>query len=137
MHSIIPDQPACVAGRRALDLGVRVRTDGQRPVVQIDGEIDAYDCAQLITAMTRVSPSGWRLLTVDMTGIEALDLGALGVLGAAVGRAQGTAGAVALVGACDEIRDAVRVAGLTELLPTYATVADAIAGLDDSAQAHG
>lgn len=112
------------------NLDVQVHTQGEHSIVEIDGDIDVYTCAQLLEALQAVSAGGCHLLAIDMTDVSFMDSSGLGILAGAVKRAAAGGGSVVLVGVCDHIMNTLRITGMTKVLPVFSTLDEAIARID-------
>ena len=63
-----------------MDLSLSTRTEGDRTVVTVGGEIDVYTAPKLREQLIDLVSSGNYHLVVDMEGVDFLDSTGLGVL---------------------------------------------------------
>jgi anti-sigma B factor antagonist len=117
-------------GRRTegttVDLSLATRTQGDRTVVAVTGEIDVYTAPKLREQIVALVDEGQYHLVIDMSGVEFLDSTGLGVLVGGLKRVRAHDGSLALV--CDEERilKIFRITGLTKVFPIFPTVDEAV-----------
>jgi anti-sigma B factor antagonist len=117
-------------GRRTegttVDLSLATRTQGDRTVVAVTGEIDVYTAPKLREQIVALVDEGQYNLVIDMSGVEFLDSTGLGVLVGGLKRVRAHDGSLALV--CDEERilKIFRITGLTKVFPIFPTVDEAV-----------
>jgi anti-sigma B factor antagonist len=111
-----------------VDLSLATRTQGDRTVVSVTGEIDVYTAPKLREQIVALVDEGQYHLVVDMSGVEFLDSTGLGVLVGGLKRVRAHDGSLSLV--CDEERilKIFRITGLTKVFPIHATVDEAVGG---------
>jgi anti-sigma B factor antagonist len=109
-----------------VDLSLATRTEGDRTVVSVTGEIDVYTAPKLREQIVSLVDEGQYHLIIDMSGVEFLDSTGLGVLVGGLKRVRAHDGSLSLV--CDEERilKIFRITGLTKVFPIHATVAEAV-----------
>jgi anti-anti-sigma factor len=112
--------------RRRRD-GISTSVDGVTGFVELHGEVDITDVAQIERAVSGLIDHPVERIVVDFTDTDFADSKAIEALMRA-GRAAGLAGlAVAAAGAHDAVARAIEVCGLEHAMPLYATRADALA----------
>ncbi|MGH3276088.1 MAG: STAS domain-containing protein, partial [Streptosporangiaceae bacterium] len=99
-----------------MELRVTTRSQGDRAVMSVAGEIDLYTAPRLhsalMTALSAGSPAAPLLLVVDMTGVEFCDSTGMNVLLAARRQAQEAGGDLQLAALRAPIRKVLQVTGL-------------------------
>ena len=110
-----------------MDLSLSTRTEGDRTVVVVGGEIDVYTAPKLREQLIDLVSSGQYHLVVDMEGVEFLDSTGLGVLVGGLKRVRSHDGSLHLVCQREKILKVFRITGLTKVFPIHDSVADAIA----------
>ena len=97
-----------------MDLSLSTRTEGDRTVVEVGGEIDVYTAPRLREQLVDLVADGKYHLVVDMERVDFLDSTGLGVL----------------VGAQERILKIFRITGLTKVFPIHDSVEDAVAATE-------
>ena len=113
-----------------MDLSLTTRTEGDRTVVQVGGEIDVYTAPKLREQLVDLVNAGQYHLIVDMENVEFLDSTGLGVLVGGLKRVRAHDGALRLVCTQERILKIFRITGLTKVFPIHDSVEDAIAATD-------
>jgi anti-sigma B factor antagonist len=109
-----------------VDLSLATRTQGDRTVVAVTGEIDVYTAPKLREQIVALVDEGQYRLVVDMSGVEFLDSTGLGVLVGGLKRVRAHDGSLALVCTEERILKIFRITGLTKVFPIYSTVDEAV-----------
>jgi anti-sigma B factor antagonist len=110
-----------------VDLSLSTRTEGNKTIVTVAGEIDVYTAPKLREALIDLVSSGNYHLVVDMEGVEFLDSTGLGVLVGGLKRVRAHDGSLRLVCTEERILKIFRITGLTKVFPIHATVEEAVA----------
>lgn len=110
-----------------MDLSVSSRTEGERSVVCVVGEVDVYTAPQLRDRLSDLVASGEHHLVVDLSGVDFLDSTGLGVLVGGLNRVRGHGGSLALVCNTERILKVFRITGLTGLFPIHPELRTALA----------
>ena len=113
-----------------MDLSLSTRTEGDRTVVEVGGEIDVYTAPEAARAARRPGRDGQYHLVVDMEGVDFLDSTGLGVLVGGLKRVRAHDGSLRLVCTQERILKIFRITGLTKVFPIHDSVEDAIAATD-------
>jgi anti-sigma B factor antagonist len=113
-----------------VDLSLTTRTEGDRTIVQVGGEIDVYTAPKLREQLVDLVNAGQYHLVVDMENVEFLDSTGLGVLVGGLKRVRAHEGSLRLVCTQERILKIFRITGLTKVFPIHDTVADAVAASD-------
>ena len=113
-----------------MDLSLTTRTEGDRTIVQVGGEIDVYTAPKLREQLVDLVNAGQYHLVVDMENVEFLDSTGLGVLVGGLKRVRAHEGSLRLVCTQERILKIFRITGLTKVFPIHDTVADAVAASD-------
>jgi len=105
-----------------VDLSLSTRTEGDRTVVVVGGEIDVYTAPKLREQLIDLVSSGQYHLVVDMEGVEFLDSTGLGVLVGALKRVRAHEGSLLLVCTQERLLKIFRITGLAKVFPIYDSV---------------
>ncbi len=109
-----------------MDLSLVTRTEGDRTVVEVGGEIDVYTAPQLRERVVELVDAGQVDLVLDLTGVDFLDSTGLGVLVGALNRVRAQDGSLALVLTQERILKIFEITGLRKVFPIHATVEEAV-----------
>jgi anti-sigma B factor antagonist len=110
-----------------VDLSLTTRTEGDKTVVAVGGEIDVYTAPKLREQIVQLVDDGRYHLVVDMEQVEFLDSTGLGVLVGGLKRVRAHDGSLQLVCTQERILKIFRITGLTKVFPIHASVTDAVA----------
>jgi anti-sigma B factor antagonist len=113
-----------------VDLSLASRTEGDKTVVSVGGEIDVYTAPKLREQIVALVEEGRYHLVVDMEEVEFLDSTGLGVLVGGLKRVRAHDGSLRLVCTQERILKIFRITGLTKVFPIHGTVAEAVAATD-------
>ena len=113
-----------------MDQSLEDRTEGDRTVLVVGGEIDVYTAPKLREKLIDLVGAGNHHLVVDMENVEFLDSTGLGVLVGGLKRVRAHDGSLRLVCTQERILKIFRITGLTKVFPIHDTVADAVAATD-------
>ena len=116
--------------RIQVDLSLTTRTEGDRTIVSVGGEIDVYTAPKLREQLVDLVNAGQYHLVVDMEDVEFLDSTGLGVLVGGLKRVRAHDGSLRLVCTQERILKIFRITGLTKVFPIHDSVADAVAATD-------
>jgi len=108
------------------DLRILVRNENVPPVIELDGELDAYTCGQLRDAMTAVIQDDSPTVIITMLKVQYMDSSGLGTLVAGLKRASERDGRVAVVCTNPQIRKVFEITGLVRVFPLYDSVEEAV-----------
>ena len=114
-----------------MDLSLSTRTEGDRTIIDLGGEVDVYTAPKLREQIVQLVQDGHYHLVVDMEHVEFLDSTGLGVLVGGLKRVRAHDGSLELVCTQDRILKIFRITGLTKVFPIHASVADAVATSGD------
>lgn len=121
---------ASEAPAKAVSLGISTWVDRGAAVAELAGELDFYatrELGALLANVQHVAPRPGLLLILDR--LMFIDSGGLGAVITARKRAEMRGGGIALVGVPEHFAKIVRVCGLSDYLPSFATVEEAWAHL--------
>jgi len=113
-----------------VDLSLSTRSEGDRTVVAVGGEIDVYTAPKLREHLIDLVSGGAHHIIVDMERVDFLDSTGLGVLVGALKRVRSEDGSLDLVCTQDRILKIFRITGLTKVFPIHASVDEALAAAD-------
>jgi anti-sigma B factor antagonist len=111
----------------SVDLSLSTRTEGERTVVEVGGEIDVYTAPKLREQLVDLVADGKYHLIVDMQNVDFLDSTGLGVLVGGLKRVRAHDGSLRLVCSQERILKIFRITGLTKVFPIHDTVDEALA----------
>jgi anti-sigma B factor antagonist len=114
------------------DLSVAIRSEGDRTVVAVSGEIDVYTAPKLREHLIDLVAGGQYQLIVDLEAVDFLDSTGLGVLVGGLKRVRSHDGSLHLVCSQDRILKIFRITGLTKVFPIHASIDEALAAGSDS-----
>ena len=109
-----------------MDLSLASRTEGDKTVVSVGGEIDVYTAPKLREQIVQLVDDGQYHLVIDMEDVEFLDSTGLGVLVGGLKRVRAHDGSLRLVCTQERILKIFRITGLTKVFPIHASVAEAV-----------
>lgn len=113
-----------------MDLSLVTRTEGDRTVVEVAGEIDVYTAPQLRERVVELVDAGQVDLVLDLGNVEFLDSTGLGVLVGALNRVRAHDGSLALVLTQERILKIFEITGLRKVFPIHPSVAEAVGSAD-------
>src|SRR3954451_6969864 len=128
-HSMPPISNRTTAGG-LVDLSLSTRTEGDRTIVEVGGEIDVYTAPRLREQLVDLVADGKYHLVVDMERVDFLDSTGLGVLVGGLKRVRAHDGSLRLVCTQERILKIFRITGLTKVFPIRDFVEDALAATD-------
>jgi anti-sigma B factor antagonist len=114
-----------------VDLSLSTRTEGDRTVVTVGGEIDVYTAPKLREQLIDLVSSGNYDLVVDMENVDFLDSTGLGVLVGALKRLRAAGGTFGLVCSKEPLLKIFRITALDQVFPIYPSVEAATSTTDD------
>jgi len=109
-----------------VDLSLASRTEGDKTVVSVGGEIDVYTAPKLREQIVQLVEDGQYHLVIDMEDVEFLDSTGLGVLVGGLKRVRAHDGSLRLVCTQERILKIFRITGLTKVFPIHSTVTEAV-----------
>ncbi len=109
-----------------MDLSLSTRTEGDRTIVEVGGEIDVYTAPRLREQLVDMVSEGKYHLIVDMEKVEFLDSTGLGVLVGGLKRVRAHDGSLSLVCTQERILKIFRITGLTKVFRIYDDVGEAL-----------
>ncbi|MFC0627629.1 STAS domain-containing protein [Kribbella deserti] len=109
-----------------MDLSLTTRTEGERTVVEVGGEIDVYTAPKLRETLVSLVDAGNHHLVLDLEKVEFLDSTGLGVLVGGLKRVRTNDGSLALVCTQERLLKIFRITGLDKVFDIHPDVASAI-----------
>jgi anti-sigma B factor antagonist len=113
-----------------VDLSLSTRSEGDRTVVEVGGEIDVYTAPRLREQLVDLVADGKYHLIVDMERVDFLDSTGLGVLVGGLKRVRAHDGSLRLVCTQERILKIFRITGLTKVFPIHSSVDEAVNATD-------
>jgi anti-sigma B factor antagonist len=114
----------------SVDLSLSTRTEGDRTIVEVGGEIDVYTAPRLREQLVDLVADGKYHLVVDMEKVDFLDSTGLGVLVGGLKRVRAHDGSLRLVCTQERILKIFRITGLTKVFPIHDSVEDALSATE-------
>ena len=111
-----------------MDLSLSTRTEGDRTVVVVGGEIDVYTAPKLREQLIDLVSAGQYHLVVDMEGVEFLDSTGLGVLVGGLKKVRAHDGSLQLICNQDRLLKIFRITGLAKVFVIHESADAALAG---------
>ena len=109
-----------------MDLSLTTRTQGERTVVEVGGEIDVYTAPKLRETLISLVDAGQYHLVVDMEKVDFLDSTGLGVLVGGLKRVRTHDGSLSLVCTRERLLKILRITGLTKVFDIHPDVESAL-----------
>jgi anti-sigma B factor antagonist len=109
-----------------VDLSLSTRSEGDRTIVEVGGEIDVYTAPRLREQLVDLVADGKYHLVVDMERVDFLDSTGLGVLVGGLKRVRAHDGSLRLVCTQERILKIFRITGLTKVFPIHSSVDEAV-----------
>ena len=109
-----------------MDLSLSTRTEGDRTIVEVGGEIDVYTAPRLREQLVDLVADGKYHLVVDMERVDFLDSTGLGVLVGGLKRVRAHDGSLRLVCTQERILKIFRITGLINIFPFHSSVDGAV-----------
>jgi anti-sigma B factor antagonist len=129
-----PDLPTVGSTSQAhgglVDLSLSTRSEGDRTVVEVGGEIDVYTAPRLREQLVDLVADGKYHLIVDMERVDFLDSTGLGVLVGGLKRVRAHDGSLRLVCTQERILKIFRITGLTKVFPIHSSVEEAVSATE-------
>ena len=113
-----------------MDLSLSTRSEGDRTVVEVGGEIDVYTAPRLREQLVVLVADGKYHLIVDMERVDFLDSTGLGVLVGGLKRVRAHDGSLDLVCTQERILKIFRITGLTKVFPIHSSVEEAVSATE-------
>ena len=97
-------------------------------IVTVDGEIDIQSAPELTARLQELDAQGAQHVIVELSGVTFLDSSGLGALVAAQRSLDARGATFSIVGARPHIQKILMITRVIELIDSYDTVEDAVAG---------
>ena len=110
-----------------MDVSVTSRTDGDRTVVDVTGEIDVYTAPLLREELASLIDSEHTDLVVDLTKVGFMDSTGLGVLVGALKKVRTLGGDLRLVIDQEKILKVFRITALTQVFTMHSSIDESVA----------
>jgi stage II sporulation protein AA (anti-sigma F factor antagonist) len=99
-----------------LNFDVESRVDGQRAIVTVRGDLDLQVAQRVVDELAKVEASEPPLLILDLSGLTFLDSAGMGVIAAALARANEAGRELAVVRPPYSVRRAFEVSGFGDVI---------------------
>ena len=103
-----------------------IAAGGDRAVLRIEGDVDAYAAAQLRNQVIDLIDLGTVHIIADLRGAGFLDSAGLGALVGSRKELRAHGGSLTLVASTDRVLQTLRIAGLSDAFAVYSCVLHAI-----------
>ena len=117
------------------DLQVRLSSAGEIPVLELEGEVDAYTCSSFRDAMYGALDTGGPDLIISMRGVAYIDSTGLGALVGALKRVSEKNGHICVVCTTPQVVKVLQITGLVKVFPLFSTLEEAQTALESGAVA--
>lgn len=107
-------------------LSLATRTVAEHTVLEVGGEVDLLNAAQLREQLLELIDSGSRRVVVDLGGVMFLDSTGLGVLVGGLKRLRAVGGSFSLVCDKEPLLKIFRITALDQVFPIFSTTEEAI-----------
>jgi anti-sigma B factor antagonist len=109
-------------------------SDADRAIVEVAGDLDFGTAPRLREVLLELHQAARDLVIVEMSAADFMDSSGLGALLSGVKRAAAAGGVLVLAGAPERVLRVLRVTGVVQVLPVFATLDEALAHLDEMAR---
>ena len=109
-----------------MDLTLNTRSEADRTVLQVAGEVDVYTGTALRDRISDLLDAGAHHLIVDLGRVDFIDSTGLGVLVGALNRARELGGSLQLVCAQERVLKLLRITGLDQVFTVQPSVEAAL-----------
>lgn len=109
-----------------MDLEITPKVENDRLILNLEGELDTYNCGQLRSAIVEHVEKGHVNVIVDMTGVEYIDSTGLGSLVGGLKRVSERGGTMRIVTSNAQILKVFEITGLDRVFPIHHTLAEAL-----------
>lgn len=109
-----------------MDLQIHVRKNGTVPVIDLNGEVDAYTSARFREVMLDLIEDGGAKMVISMERVEYIDSSGLGALVGGLKRASENNGRIVIVCNSPQVRKVFQITGLEKVFPLYEVEIDAV-----------
>lgn len=101
------------------DLLIETRMVGDKPVLDLTGEVDSYNSPKLREKMVRMIDEGNTDLVINMAGVDYIDSTGLGTLVGGLKRASEKNGAIRIICPNEQIYKVFNITGLVKVFPIF------------------
>lgn len=112
-----------------MDLKIHVRKSGTVPVIDLNGEVDAYTSARFREVMLDLIDDGGANMVISMERVEYIDSSGLGALVGGLKRASENNGKIVIVCTSPQVRKVFQITGLEKVFPIYELECDAVSAM--------
>lgn len=118
-----------------MDLRINVRRDAAVPIIDLEGEVDAYTAGRFREVMLEQIEDGKPDLIISMAKVEYIDSSGLGALVGGLKRASEHNGRIVLVCSGPQVRKVFEITGLEKVFPIFESEEDAVNSFAQSSEA--
>ena len=112
-----------------MDLEINVRSEKNVPVIELNGEVDAYTSARFRETMIELIENGAASLIISMDRVDYIDSSGLGALVGGLKRASERQGRIVIVCSNPQVKKVFEITGLERVFSLYALEEDAVEGV--------
>lgn len=109
-----------------MDLKIHVRKNGNVPVIDLNGEVDAYTSARFREVMIDLIDDGGANMVISMEKVEYIDSSGLGALVGGLKRASEKNGKIMIVCNSPQVQKVFQITGLERVFPLFDAEIDAV-----------
>lgn len=113
------------------DLKVKIHKQGDIPVLDLSGDIDAFTCGKLREAIIGLINAGDRKMVISMDNVRYIDSSGLGTLVGGLRRVSEHDGGLALSGASPQVRKVFNITGLSKVFAIFDDETEAASSLSN------
>lgn len=110
-----------------MDLSIETRSEGERTIIEVGGEIDVYTAPRLRDKITELVSEGSYDLVIDMEKVDFLDSTGLGVLVGGLKKVRAHDGSMRLICNQERLLKIFRITGLAKVFAIHSSQAEALA----------
>ncbi len=110
-----------------MDLTLNTRSEADRTVLEVAGEVDVYTGPTLRDRISDLLDGGAHDLVVDLGRVDFIDSTGLGVLVGALNRARELGGSLQLICTQERVLKLLRITGLDQVFTVRSSLDDALA----------
>ena len=110
-----------------MDLSLETRQEGNRTIIEVDGEIDVYTAPKLRECISGLVDDGQSKLVIDLEQVQFMDSTGLGMLVDGLKRVHTIEGTLELVCTHERVLRTLRITGLNKVFLIHGSQSEALA----------
>ena len=117
-------------------LEIEKKAAGNIVVLEMTGRITlGRDCQQIETGVDELVRGKQTRIVFDLSKVKYMDSSGVGIMVMCSGKVRGAGGELRLAGATGVVEQTLQLTRMSAIMPTFATLAEALAGFPEAAQA--